>query len=113
MAKQTMTRAAPRGGACGWPALLLLVLLVGPAAAQDRATHQAELDAVCEDTRSAKLTGLRTRYVDECVAEGKDPEYCARFYADYGAATGNRGPLFYDLPECEAAFDFRTSQRRR
>ena len=47
----------------------LLVLLVGPAAAQDRATHQAELDAVCEDTRSAKLTGLRTRYVDECVAE--------------------------------------------
>lgn len=66
MAKQATTRAAPRGNAAGWLPSLVLVLLVGPAAAQDRATHQAELDA-----------------------------------------------LFYDLAECEAAFDFRTSQRRR
>ena len=48
-----------------------------------------------------------------CVRdEGKDRAYCERFYADYGAATGNRGPLFYDLPECEAAFDYQNSQRR-
>jgi hypothetical protein len=31
---------------------------------------------------------------------------CERFYADYGARMGGRAPLFYDLPECVAAFEF-------
>jgi len=31
---------------------------------------------------------------------------CERFYADYGGRMGGRAPLFYDLPECIAAFEF-------
>jgi hypothetical protein len=44
--------------------------------------------------------------------EGKNRAYCEKFYADYGAGTGNRGPMFYDLPECATAFDYQKSQRR-
>ncbi len=36
-------------------------------------------------------------------------EDCQRFYSDYGARTGDRAPLYYDLPECVAAFEYRQS----
>ena len=51
---------------------------------RDRDRKQAELDAACE-----------------------------AFYSDFGAQSGNRAPLFYDLPECVEAFDFQNSHRRR
>lgn len=78
----------------------------------ERSARQAQLDAACESARDAKLQPLRSGYVEECVRdEGKERAYCERFYADYGAATGNRGPIFYDLPECETAFEYQKSQR--
>ena len=94
---------------------LTLWTVSGSAAGQstERIAHQAQLDAACEAARDAKLQTLRSGYVEECVRdEGKDRAYCEKFYADYGAATGNRGPMFYDLPECEAAFEYQNSQRR-
>ena len=85
---------------------------VSSAASAERSERQAELDAACESARDAKLHTLRSGYVEECVRdEGKERTYCEKFYADHGAGTGNRGPMFYDLPECEAAFEYQKSQR--
>jgi hypothetical protein len=32
------------------------------------------------------------------------------FYSDFGAQSGHRAPLFYDLPECVKAFEYQNSQ---
>ncbi len=81
---------------------------------EDRKAKQAELDAICEEARQKKLMPLRAQYVEECVEKEQLPDRasCERFYADYGERSGNRAPLFYDLPECVRAHEFRTSYRR-
>jgi hypothetical protein len=95
--------------------LVMLAATAGPAGAteEDRGARQAELDAACEVAREAALAPLRAQYVEECVAKEQRPdrESCERFYADYGNRSGNRAPLFYDLPECIAAHDYRTKNR--
>jgi hypothetical protein len=103
----------------------LLCLVVGviayaiPAAASDaaednRAAEQQRLDAACEAAREQKLEPERARFVLECVQQQMKStlEECERFYGDYGARTGNRAPLYYDLPECVAAFEYRQSYRQ-
>lgn len=76
--------------------------------------RQQALDQACEQAREQKLAPLRRRYIDECVqARGRDRAYCERFYSDYGDRSGDRAPLFYDLPACVEAFDHRRSYRRR
>lgn len=96
--------------------LMLGVAIAGSAAAdRNRDQKQAELDAACEAAREAKLAPLREKFVEECVKNKEQPDRgsCEVFYSDYGAQSGNRAPLFYDLPECVEAFDFQNSQRRR
>ena len=81
----------------------------------DRQAKQEQLDAQCEAARERKLAPERVRFIEECVKEKQrsDRTACERFYSDYGAQSGNRAPLYYDLPECVEAFDFRNSLRRR
>ncbi len=96
--------------------LVAIALLVpAPASAEDdRASIQRNLDAACEAARERKLEPERARYVQECVQTKMKStlEECQRFYADYGARTGDRAPLYYDLPECVTAFDYRQSYRQ-
>ena len=82
---------------------------------RDRDRKQAELDAACEAAREKKLAPMRKQFVDDCLKnkEQSDRRSCEAFYSDFGAQSGNRAPLFYDLPECVEAFDFQNSQRRR
>jgi len=77
----------------------------------NRQSIQAALDAQCEAAREQRLAPERAMYIDECVAtKFKDSrEACERFYRDYGDRTADRAPLYYDLPECVKAFDFRQS----
>ena len=78
------------------------------------AQTQQELDAACEAARESKLAPLRQQHIDECVQkQKKDLDHCTKFYSDYGSKTGNRAPLFYDLPECKKAFDFKKSSGNR
>lgn len=81
---------------------------------EQRKARQAELDAACERARQEKLAEVRARYTEECVAKGQRPDRasCERFYADYGESSAQGAPLFYDLPECVAAFEYRRSYRR-
>ena len=100
--------------------LLLMTLTMFAAVAvqadklgKERDAKQAELDAACEAARETKLVLARAKYVEECV-ETKllaDRETCERFYADYGESSANQAPLFYDLPECEKAHEYRISYR--
>ncbi len=75
----------------------------------NRKSVQAALDAQCEAAREQRLAPERAMYIDECVAKKfkESREECTRFYRDYGAQTGDRAALYYDLPECVKAFDFR------
>lgn len=99
-------------------AVILDASLIQPALAArepDRDTMQAELDEACEIARERKLAPLRAEFVEECVRERQlsSRRECETFYADYGAQSGNRAPLFYDLPECVEAFEYQNSNRRR
>ncbi len=79
----------------------------------ERDAKQAELDAACQMARQTKLVPARAKHVDECVETKMlaDRESCERFYADYGEGSANQAPLFYDLPQCEAADEYRNSYR--
>ena len=92
---------------------LVLATGVGYAGDDERAARQAELDAACEAAREAKLALLRAQYIEECVAkeQRQDRAACERFYADYGSRSGDRAPLFYDLPECVTAHNFRLGKQ--
>jgi len=95
-------------------AAALLLPYVAAGSGGDRQTTQAQLDAECEAARERKLSPERTRYIEECVRDKvrDSREACERFYRDHGARTGDRAPLYYDLPECKRAFELRKSYRR-
>jgi hypothetical protein len=100
-----------------WPCFLLLVKMsfAAPLLADgSREEKQSQLDAACEAAREKKLAPLRNKFVDECVRnkEQDSRAACQSYYADYGAQTGNRAPLFYDLPQCVDAFEYQQSQRQ-
>ena len=81
---------------------------------EERDAKQAELDAACEAARLEKIIAERIRLTEECVETEllRDRETCERFYSDYGESAANQAPLFYDLPECEKAHEYRNSYRR-
>ena len=92
----------------------LLLLAINPALAKEsREEKQARLDGACEVARQKKLAPMRKQFVEECVANKEMPnrKECERFYSDYGNRMGGRAPLFYDLPECETAFQYQQSSR--
>ncbi|MCX8114006.1 MAG: hypothetical protein N3D71_02920 [Burkholderiaceae bacterium] len=99
-----------------------LAALVGvPAAlAQSEAELKRldELDRKCEAARLAKLVPIRAELIDRCVRIDKRPrEVCESEFAHYGdtkaTAHGKAiAGLFYDLPECVAAFEARQKYRR-
>jgi hypothetical protein len=84
-------------------ALMILVAL------PTQASEQAKLDAACEAARERKLAPLRAGFIEECIEKKQRPDRaaCERFYADFGNQAGNRAPLFYELPECVKAFEYR------
>ena len=96
-------------------ATALMSPIVGVCAASDQQAEQEKLDAECEAARELKLAPERARFIEECVEKQQkdDRAACERFYSDYGARSGNRAPLYYDLPECVRAFEFQKSHRRR
>jgi len=99
--------------------LLMALAMVASSAVQaeksgkEREAKQAELDAACEVARQKALILVRAQFVDECVENKQRPDRasCERFYADYGESSANQAPLFYDLPECEKAHEYRRSYR--
>jgi hypothetical protein len=87
-------------------AIMALLILV---ALPTQASEQAKLDAACEAAREQKLAPLRAGFIEECIEKKQRPDRaaCERFYADFGNQAGSRAPLFYELPECVKAFEYR------
>ena len=78
------------------------------------AEDQAALDAACEQAREVKLAHLREQMTADCIAEGKlDKQQCEAEFADHSGRAGNRQLPFYDLPECEKAFQNRKGSSRK
>lgn len=89
---------------------ILLFFLVSPVLAKEsREEKQARLDLACEDAREKVLAPLRSEYIEECITNKEKPnrEECEIYYENFGAQSGRRAPLFYDLPECVTAFDYK------
>lgn len=98
------------------PVLIILTMLISSimsfAVAEDRELIQQQLDQACEAVRLEKLEPIREKYAAQCTAEwDRSQEYCDRFYSDYGNQGGDQAVLFYDLPECEKAWNYRQSYR--
>lgn len=98
------------------PALVLTLLLsaaLAGAAEDDGAKRQAELDAACEAARDEKLAPIREDIYTECRRDRKgDEAYCRRYANGYNGERIGGAPRFYELPECQAAFEFRNRDRR-
>jgi hypothetical protein len=100
--------------------LIVLALLAGPAFAQtDTEMKQLdELDRMCEAAREKRLAPLRAERIERCMTlEKRSRDECTSEYANWGntrpTALGRARPgLFYDLPECRAAFEARQRYRR-
>lgn len=94
-------------------AVLAVAVVHADPSGEEREARQAELDAACEAARQKRLALERAKHIEECVETGMlaDRETCERFYADYGESAAGVAPLFYDLPECEKAHDYRNSYR--
>lgn len=99
---------------------LALLALVTPARAQSDAELKRldELDRRCVEAREAKLAPMRAERIERCVREEKRPrDICTVEYSTWGESStthngGTRPGLFYDLPECVAAFEARQHYRR-
>jgi hypothetical protein len=80
--------------------------------AEDQDAVKRQLDQACEVARLEKLRPIREKFAAECVADwDRSQEYCDRFYSDYGNQGGDQAVLFYDLPQCEKAWNYRQSYR--
>ena len=60
----------------------------------------------CQRQRQENIAPMKAQAIDDCVnMDRKDPEYCERYYRNYGERThgGTRPGMFWNLPECEKA----------
>jgi hypothetical protein len=87
-------------------------LALSVAMADSSDPKQVELDNACEAQRQIKLAPMREQAITECVGvEGKEQDYCERFYRDFGERSGDRPAMFYDLPECVDAFEHQKNRQ--
>lgn len=67
---------------------------------------QKRYDARCEAARERVLAPERALIVQDCLKSNfyRTTQRCIDFAANHGAATVQRGPLYYELPECGDAY---------
>jgi hypothetical protein len=99
----------------GWLIAGMLLLGARAAASQSdeelRRARQAELDQACEAARQVALAPRREEIYEECLGRpGRDEPACRNEANGYNGNRIGGAPLFYDLPECEEAFDYRRSE---
>ena len=69
--------------------------------------NQAEHDRSCEYARAKALAPLKKAVYKECLEKGKEESVCKSEADDYNGNRVGRGPMFYDLPECVEAFNYK------
>ena len=95
------------------PAILFVFMAAfgnGLATANEGQGNQAELDAACEAARQAALAPRKAEIYQACIDKfKKSVEVCEQEAAGYNGNRVGRTPLFYDLPECEPAFEYQNN----
>lgn len=92
--------------------VLMPVICNGLETVDDTRSKQAELDATCEAARQIALAPRKSEIYQECIDKfGKSAEVCEKEADGYNGTRVSGAPLFYDLPECEAAFEYRNNYR--
>ena len=88
--------------------LLLLVLTPVICNGADDQGKQADLDAACEAARQQAMAPKKAEIYQECVTKfKKDAALCEEEADGYNGNRVGASPLFYDLPACVTAFDYR------
>jgi len=91
--------------------VFVTIICNGLATADDRQNKHAELDAACEAARQAALAPRKSEIYQECIDKfKKSAEVCEEEADGYNGNRVGRSPLFYDLPECEAAFEYQKNK---
>ncbi len=92
--------------------LCALTISSGLDAAETHKEKQAQLDLACEDARQIALAPRRKELYQECTEKfKKSAEECEIEANAYNGTRGNGSSPFYDLPECELAFENNRSYR--
>ncbi len=70
--------------------------------------EQTKLDQACESARQQALKPRKNEIYQECLTKFKKSETaCQREAKTYNGNRINGAPLFYKLPACVTAFEFR------
>lgn len=90
-------------------AVSLLVVTAGYCGESEaeRNQKQMELDNKCEEARQIALAPLKQNIFQECLGKKKEESECKNEADEYNGSRANRGPMFYDLPECDIAFEYK------
>jgi len=76
--------------------------------ANAKKTEQAKLDKACESARQEALAPIKKEIYQECITKfKKDKSVCQRQADAYNGNRINGAPMFYELPACVKAFEFR------
>jgi len=78
-----------------------------------RLKQQVLLDQACEKDRFKKLAPRRREIYQECITVFKKSEdICKKDAAAYNGRRINGAPLFYELPSCVKAFEYREATKK-
>jgi hypothetical protein len=67
-----------------------------------------DLMAECQRQRHENIAPIKAEAIEDCInIKSKDPEYCERYYRNYGEVThvGHGRGMFWNLPVCEKAVE--------
>ena len=97
---------------------LLMAMAHGNCPAARTVESVRKLDALCEQERERRIAPLREAEIKKCNAREHDPEYCERYWSNYGEGGISSGgyifPRMYDnLRVCVEARKARQEANRR
>lgn len=93
---------------------LIIVILSTSSVALASNKKQVRLDQACEAARQKALKPRKKEIYQECRQKFKKDEKVCKQEAQ--AFNGNRiggAPMFYELPACEKAFNYRKKQNQQ
>ena len=94
--------------------MVLMALYSSVTMAHSTTTKQAKLDKACESARQKALLPIKKEIYQECLTKfKKDKSVCQRQADAYNGNRVKGAPMFYELPDCEKAFEFRKKQSQR
>lgn len=80
--------------------------------AHTKNAEQATLDKACESARQEALKPMKKEIYQECLTKfKKSKSVCQQEAEAYNGNRINGSPMFYELPACEKAFEFRKKHK--